>query len=78
MPGRIQKVKYLNPDTEDEFRQLVRDIAAEFDRQHSPSDLTYWITAGVGSFAAITALKHQSWAYEKVAVLHSIHRVETI
>jgi hypothetical protein len=72
MPGRIQKVKYLNPDTADDFRQLVRDIAAKFDPQHSPSDTMYWIEAGVSSFAAITALKHHSWAYEKeVRFIHA-------
>ena len=65
MPGRIQKVKYLNPDIAEEFRQLVRDIASEFDPRHSPDDLFYWVTASSSIFAAITALKHHTWEYEK-------------
>lgn len=65
MPGRIQKVKYLNPDTQEEFRQLVRDMASKFDPQRSAGDLLYWIEAAVSAFTAITALKHHSWQYEK-------------
>jgi hypothetical protein len=65
MPGRIQKVKYLNPDIAEEFRQLVRDIAGNFDPDHSPGDLIYWVTAASGIFAAVTALKHHTWEYEK-------------
>lgn len=65
MPGRIQKVRYLKPDTREDFRQLVRDIASKFDPQRSPNDLLYWVEAGVSSFTAMTALKHHSWEYEK-------------
>jgi hypothetical protein len=65
MPGRIQKVKYLNPETAEEFRQLVREVASKFDRQHNASDDVYWIEAGTSIFSAMTALKHHSWAYEK-------------
>jgi hypothetical protein len=65
MPGRIQKVKYLNPEIAEEFRQLVRDIASEFDPDHSPDDLIYWVTASSSILAAITALKHHTWEYEK-------------
>jgi hypothetical protein len=65
MPGRIQKVKYLNPDTTEDFRRHVRDIAAKFDPERSPADFMYWMDAGVSSFTSITALKHHSWAYEK-------------
>jgi hypothetical protein len=65
MPGRIQKVKYLNPNIAEEFRQLVRDIASEFDPDHSPDDLIYWVTAATSIHAAVTALKHQTWEYEK-------------
>jgi Protein of unknown function (DUF2971) len=65
MPGRIQKVKYLNPNTAEDFRQHVRDIAAKFDPQRSQNDFLYRLEAGVSSFTAITALKHHSWAYEK-------------
>jgi hypothetical protein len=65
MPGRIQKVKYLNPDTPEQFRQLIRDIASKFDPRRSPSDIEYWLEVSVSVFTAITALKHHSWAYEK-------------
>jgi hypothetical protein len=65
LPGRIQKVKYLNPDTPEEFRQLIRDLAANFDPDHSPSDITYWTAANSMVLAAATALKHHSWEYEK-------------
>jgi hypothetical protein len=72
MPGRIQKVNYLNPDTEEDFRQIVRNIAAEFDAKRSLTDVAYWLDAGTRSFAAITALKHHSWAYEKeVRFIHA-------
>jgi hypothetical protein len=65
MPGRIQRVKYLNPDAPREFRQLVRDIASAFDPAHSPSDVAYWAAASTSILAAVTALKHHTWEYEK-------------
>jgi DUF2971 family protein len=65
MPGRIQKVKYLSPDTPEDFRQAVRDVAANFDTRHDPNDSLYWMLASVGVFALMTALKHHSWSYEK-------------
>jgi hypothetical protein len=65
MPGRIQKVKYLNPDTPEEFRQLVRDLASDFDSERSPKDIAYWMSATSRLLSAVTALKHHSWEYEK-------------
>jgi Protein of unknown function (DUF2971) len=65
MPGRIQKVKYLNANIAEGYRQLVRDIASEFDPDHSPSDIVYWVSAATSILAAVTALKHQTWEYEK-------------
>ncbi|SNS38332.1 Protein of unknown function [Tardiphaga sp. OK246] len=65
MPGRIQKVKYMSDSTPDDFRQLVREIAGDFDRAHSPDDLFYWIDAVTSVMAAIIALKHRSWAHEQ-------------
>jgi hypothetical protein len=65
MPGRIQKVRYLNPDTPDDFRRLVRDIAGYFDPVHSPSDVWYWVNAATSVLAALTALKHHTWEHEK-------------
>lgn len=65
MPGRIQKAKYLNANMAEGYRQLVRDIASEFDPDHSPNDVAYWVTAASSILAAVTALKHQTWEYEK-------------
>jgi hypothetical protein len=65
MPGRIQKVKYLNPDTPEEFRHLVREAASKFDPRHSLNDPLYWLEAGTSLFTAITALKHHTWSYER-------------
>lgn len=72
MPGRIQKVKYLHPETPEEFRRLVRDIASNFETDHDPNDFRYWLDAGVSVFAAMTALKHHSWSYEdEVRFIHA-------
>jgi hypothetical protein len=65
MPGRIQKVKYVNEDTAGDFRDVVREIANGFDQNHSFDDVTYWITAHTSALSAITALKHRSWAHER-------------
>jgi hypothetical protein len=65
LPGRIQKVKYLNRKMAEEFRKLVRDLASEFDPDHSPDDLKYWIAGSSRISAASTALKHHTWEYEK-------------
>jgi hypothetical protein len=65
MPGRIQKVRYLNPNSPEEFRQLVRDIAGQLDPDHSPEDIRYRAIASSGILAAVTALKHHTWEYEK-------------
>jgi hypothetical protein len=65
MPGRIQKVRYLNPDTPDDFRRLVRDIAGYFDPAHSANDIKYWLHAATSVLSALTALKHHTWEYEK-------------
>jgi Protein of unknown function (DUF2971) len=65
MPGRIQKVRYLNSDTADDFRRLVRDIAGYFDPAHAANDIRYWLNAITSVLAASTALKHHTWEYEK-------------
>jgi hypothetical protein len=65
MPGRIQKVRYLNPDAAEDFRRLVRDIASNFDPDHSADDVVYWVTATTSVLAAVTALKHHTWEYER-------------
>jgi hypothetical protein len=64
MPGRIQKAKYVNEDTVSDFREVVREIANEFDPRHS-FDEVYRITANTNALSAITALKHRSWTHER-------------
>jgi hypothetical protein len=72
MPARVQKVKYVNENTATDFRALVLEIAAQFDTIHAPSDLNFWIPAAAYAFAAITALKHTTWEYEReIRVVHS-------
>jgi hypothetical protein len=71
MPGRIQKVVYVNENTCEDFRRLVFDIAGAFDGTHDPDDLDYWIAAIVGAHSAATALKHETWQYEReVRMIH--------
>jgi hypothetical protein len=67
MPGRIQKVKYVDEDTANDFRDIVREIASGFDPSHTFDDLTYWVTTRTSALSAITALKHRSWAHEREA-----------
>lgn len=77
MPGRIQKVKYLDEGTTESFRKIARDIAGRFDPNHSPGDLMYWLEANISAFTAITALKHRSWAHEQeVRFTHAQTRSE--
>src|SRR5258708_36437946 len=38
MPGRIQNVKYLNPDVAEEFRRVIREIVSQFEPEHRPDD----------------------------------------
>jgi hypothetical protein len=65
LPGRIQKVRYLDADTPEEFRSLVRNLASSFDPEHSPEDVHYWSSATSSILAAATALKHYTWRYEE-------------
>jgi Protein of unknown function (DUF2971) len=71
MPGRVQKVVYVNENTAEDFRRLVLDITAAFDATHDPDDIHYWIAAMVGAHSAMTALKHETWGYEReVRAIH--------
>jgi Protein of unknown function (DUF2971) len=65
MPGRIQKAKYVSDNTANDFREVVREIASNFDPNHSFDDVAYWIVASTTALSAITALKHRSWAHEQ-------------
>jgi hypothetical protein len=63
MTARIQKVAYVDENTVDGFKGLVRNIAAQFDVGRK--DLAYWVEASVAARAAMTALKHSSWNHER-------------
>jgi hypothetical protein len=66
LPCRIQKVRYLEQNTVEEFREFVLDLASKFDALgREAGDLNYWIPAGVSALAAMTALKHTTWSYEQ-------------
>jgi hypothetical protein len=72
IPARVQKVRYLDENTPEDFRHLVRDIASQFDVLPIPNDAFFWISAAVAAVTAMTALKHNTWAYEKeVRIVHS-------
>jgi len=76
IPGRFQKVKYVDKNTDDDFRQLALDIAATLDANRNPSNQEYWISASVAAFTRITALKHTTWAYEREARLVHIQTIQ--
>ncbi|WP_426426407.1 DUF2971 domain-containing protein [Bradyrhizobium genosp. A] len=63
MPGRLQRVTYLDENTGEGFRDLVRTIATEIDPE--AEDEIYWINSAASVFAAVTALKHSTWNYER-------------
>jgi hypothetical protein len=72
IPARVQKVKYLDENTLDDFRRLIGDIASQFDVSPVPNDALFWVDAAVSAFTAMTALKHTTWAYEReVRMVHS-------
>jgi hypothetical protein len=71
IPARVQKVRYINENTPDDFRRLVLEIAAQFDATRKPDDFNYWIPATAAAWAAMTALKHTTWGYEQeVRMVH--------
>ncbi len=65
IPARVQKVNYLNENTAQDFRSLALEIADQLDAGRNLQDEVYWIEAAVSAIAGMTALKHQTWAYER-------------
>lgn len=63
--ARIQKVEYINENTPEAFRRKVLEIASAFDPDGQDRNDQFWIEASVSAFAAITALKHATWSYER-------------
>jgi hypothetical protein len=76
IPARVQKVRYLDPSKDDDFRALALDIAAQVDVHERSGSLEPWISAAVDAITAITALKHSTWAYEKEVRLIYVQRTE--
>jgi hypothetical protein len=72
IPARVQQVVYADEDAADDFRKFVLYTASQLHDTRKPDDLGYWIPATASAFAAITALKHITWAYEReVRVVHA-------
>lgn len=73
VPGRVQQVQYLDVSNGNKaFEELALDIAAGLEPYRNSSDIVPWVLAGARAAAAVTTLKHQSWAYEKeVRVVYS-------
>ena len=71
MPARVQKVKYLDENTGEDFKTLVIDLAMQIQAAEYGSQVDE-ILAGASAFAAMTALKHETWSYEhEVRVIHA-------
>lgn len=71
VPARIQKVRYIDENTDMDFKTLVLDLAKEFEPLTHGLELNE-ILAGSSAFAAMTALKHDSWSYEReVRIVHA-------
>ncbi|TAZ53217.1 DUF2971 domain-containing protein [Rhizobium ruizarguesonis] len=69
--ARVQKADYLSDTTGKTYRAKVLDIAALYDPDGETHDERFWTNASVVAFAAITALKHNSWAYEReIRMIH--------
>jgi hypothetical protein len=62
MPVRVQKVRYI-PDNDDAgFVRLIIELAADLD---FTKGIIEQIGVISGAFAAITAVKHETWSYER-------------
>ncbi|WP_432254666.1 DUF2971 domain-containing protein [Limimaricola sp. AA108-03] len=65
MPGRLQRVSYLEGNAQHEVRSTVLAIANTFAGSGGYHDNIFWIEATAYAAARITQTKHASWAYEK-------------
>ncbi len=69
--ARLQKVGYLEDSTPATLKAKIIDIANELQFYENERDPKTLITATVNAIAIITALKHQSWAYEQeIRMIH--------
>jgi hypothetical protein len=78
MTARVQKVRYIDPTSDDSLRTLAGEIAGQLDRMNSTKDWNAWISAlaGADAMAAVTAVKHVTWAYEKEIRLVHVRSAE--
>ncbi len=66
IPGRVQRVKYLDPSKEnDEFKELALKVASHLHTHRETNQLEAWVSAAVDAIVTALASKHQIWAYEK-------------
>ena len=77
VPGRVQRVKYLEKSIEEEvFKEVASKIAAQVELYRAGQDLTSWIGAATDAIAAVLSLKHQIWSYEKEIRIVYVQRKE--
>lgn len=71
VPARIQKIRYIDENTDRHFKTLILDLAKELESSTGGFNLS-GIIAGASAFAAMTALKHETWSYEReVRIVHA-------
>jgi Protein of unknown function (DUF2971) len=77
IPARVQRVKYIDPSSDEGFRQLATEVAERLelieDSTSDPMPLP-WIEAAVTAITAVTAAKHATWSYEREIRLNHIRR----
>lgn len=61
VPARVQKVNYLDADTPGAFKDLALQVALDLLRPGAEAE----VYAMVRAFAGVTALKHNTWDYER-------------
>ena len=72
IPARLQRVRYVDSSTDQEYRDLVLEIGVELDRAGSRLTLEQWMSALVNSFCTFTSLKHSTWSYEReIRMIHN-------
>ncbi len=74
IPARIQKVKYIGPDTSSEFADVIREVMARMRVQSA--DWINQISAVVEPACKVFATKHNTWSYEEEIRLTHVQRRE--
>lgn len=77
VPGRVQRVKYLEKSIEEEvFQEAASKIAAQVELYRAGKGLTSWVGAATDAIAAALSLKHKIWSYEKEVRIVYVQRKE--